>query len=59
MIGELPRRGLWAAFGHQHIGFSTGPGSASLLGALMSGEAPPIDPAPFAPGRFPGLGRAD
>ena len=59
MIGELPRRGLWAAFGHQHIGFSTGPGSASLLGALMSGEAAPIDPAPFAPRRFAGLGRAD
>ncbi len=56
MIGELPRRGLWAAFGHQHIGFSTGPGSASLLGALMAGEPAPIDPAPFAPQRFAGLG---
>ncbi len=58
MIGELPLRGLWAAFGHQHIGFSTGPGSASLLGALMAGEPAPIDPAPFAPQRFAGLRRA-
>ncbi len=58
MIGELPRRGLWAAFGHQHIGFSTGPGTASVLGALMAGEPAPIDPAPFAPQRFQGLGPA-
>ncbi len=56
MIGELPLRGLWAAFGHQHIGFSTGPGTARLLGALMTGEPSPIDPAPFAPQRFAGLG---
>lgn len=56
MIGALPRRGLWAAFGHQHIGFSTGPGSASLLGALMTSQAPPIDALAFAPARFAGLG---
>lgn len=53
MIGEAPRHpGLWLAFGHQHIGFSTGPGTAAVLGALMSGEPSPIDPAPFRPGRF-------
>lgn len=53
MIGAVPgREGLWCAFGHQHIGFSTGTGTASLLGALMHGEAPPIDPTPFAPSRF-------
>jgi D-amino-acid dehydrogenase len=40
--------GLWLALGHQHIGFSTGPGSGELIAALMLGEAPPIDPAPFA-----------
>ncbi len=56
MIGELPQRGLWAAFGHQHIGFSTGPGTARLLGALMTGGPTPIDPGPFAPQRFAGLG---
>jgi D-amino-acid dehydrogenase len=46
------RAGLWLAFGHQHIGFSTGPGTAALLGALVDGEAPAIDARPFAPGRF-------
>jgi len=40
MIGEAPRRpGLWLALGHQHIGFSTGPGTARLLAGLMSGQA--------------------
>ena len=52
-IGAVPRHpGLWLACGHQHIGFSTGPGSGRLLGALMAGEAPPIDELPFAPARF-------
>ncbi len=53
IIGEAPRhRGLWLAFGHQHIGLSTAPGTAAVLGALMFGDAPPIDPAPFRPERF-------
>lgn len=53
VIGRAPRsQNLWLAFGHQHIGFSTGPGTASLLGALMAGEAPPIDATPFRPERF-------
>lgn len=55
MIGECPGRpGLWFAFGHQHIGFSTGPGTAALLGAMMSGETAAIDPLPFRPSRFIG-----
>nr|WP_269083097.1 FAD-binding oxidoreductase [Robbsia andropogonis] len=53
MIGAVPGRdGLWCAFGHQHIGFSTGTGTAILLGALMHGETPPINATPFAPSRF-------
>jgi len=53
VIGEAPRRpGLWLAFGHQHIGFSTGPGTALALGAMMFGERTPIDVKPFRPERF-------
>jgi D-amino-acid dehydrogenase len=53
IIGVAPGQpGLWLAFGHQHIGFSTGPGTAKLLAALMSGEQPTPDAAPFAPDRF-------
>lgn len=44
--------GLWLAFGHQHIGFSTGPGTAMVLGALLDGDATPIDARPFRPSRF-------
>ena len=53
MIGPAAgHAGLWLAFGHQHIGFSTGPGTAALLGAMVDQEASPIDPEPFSPGRF-------
>ncbi|MDJ0684223.1 MAG: FAD-dependent oxidoreductase [Alphaproteobacteria bacterium] len=53
MIGPAPRRpGLWLAFGHQHIGFSTGPGTARLLADLMEGAPSPFDPGPFLPERY-------
>lgn len=53
IIGAMPgRRGLWLAFGHQHVGFSTGTGTAKLLGALMSKQAAPIDAKPFRAERF-------
>ena len=53
MIGECPGQdALWLALGHQHIGFSTGPGTGELLAQLMLGEATAIDPHPFRPQRF-------
>ncbi len=53
MIGELPRLpGLWFAFGHQHIGFSTSAGTAAVLGALMDSQPTPINALPFRPQRF-------
>ena len=53
MIGEAPRNpGLWLAFGHQHIGFSTGPITGEIVATLVCGETPPADPKPFAPGRY-------
>jgi len=53
MIGECPgHAALWLALGHQHIGFSTGPGTGELLAQLMLGEPPAIDPYPFRPQRF-------
>jgi len=56
VIGEVPNApGLWLAFGHQHIGFSTGPGTGVLLSELMSKEATSIDPRPFALSRFEGV----
>lgn len=53
MVGACPgHTGIWLALGHQHIGFSTGPGTGELLAQLMLGEAPTIDPHPFRPQRF-------
>lgn len=53
VIGEMPNcPGLWLAFGHQHIGFSTGPGTGVLLSELMSGESTSIRAEPFSPARF-------
>ncbi|WPQ37577.1 NAD(P)/FAD-dependent oxidoreductase [Achromobacter xylosoxidans] len=53
MIGQAPRHpGLWLALGHQHIGFSTAPGTARILGELMCGAGDPTRHAAFRPGRF-------
>jgi D-amino-acid dehydrogenase len=53
VIGEMPQcPGLWLAFGHQHIGFSTGPGTGVLLAELMAGESTSINPEAFSPMRF-------
>ncbi|WP_218239716.1 NAD(P)/FAD-dependent oxidoreductase [Comamonas fluminis] len=54
IIDEMPGRpGLWLAFGHQHIGFSTGPGTAALLAGMMLGDKNlPLNPHPFRASRF-------
>jgi D-amino-acid dehydrogenase len=53
IIGAAPRhKGLWFDFGHQHLGLTFGPVSGLLLGQLMTGEAPFIDPAPYRAERF-------
>ena len=53
MIGPAPRhRGLWLAFGHQHIGFTTGAGTGAAIAAMISGTPPPFDVTAFAPSRY-------
>ena len=53
MIGPAPRHaGLWLSFGHQHIGFTTGPASGAAIAAMIAGAPPPFDAAPFSPGRY-------
>jgi D-amino-acid dehydrogenase len=53
MIGEVAREpGLFLAFGHQHIGFSTGPVTGEMIGAMVMQEKPMVDPKPFAPSRY-------
>ncbi|MGY6270417.1 NAD(P)/FAD-dependent oxidoreductase [Achromobacter denitrificans] len=53
MIGQAPRHpGLWLALGHQHIGFSTAPGTARVLGELMCEEGSASRHAAFRPARY-------
>lgn len=53
MIGAAPRhRGLWLAFGNQHIGFTTGTGTGAAIAAMIAGAAPPFDVRAFSPGRY-------
>jgi len=53
VIGALPnQKNIWFAFGHQHIGLSTGTGTAKLIGALIAKEKTLINAAPFNPERF-------
>ena len=46
------REGLFVATGHGSEGVILGAGSAELAAALILGTEPPIEPAPFDPGRF-------
>jgi len=53
VIGRAPRHAsLWFAFGHAHHGFTLGPVTGRLLAEMITGEAPFVDPAPYAPERF-------
>ena len=52
-ISPIPgKRGLWANFGHHHLGFTLGPISARLLAEMITGEKPFTDPKPYRIDRF-------
>ena len=54
-IGESPRaRGVWFAFGHQHLGLTAGPKTGRLIADMIAGRRPNIDLAPYRVGRFDG-----
>jgi len=53
VIGRVPgARNVILAFGHGHIGLTTGPATGELVAALAAGRPPAIDLAPFAAERF-------
>jgi D-amino-acid dehydrogenase len=53
VIGPAPRHAnLYFAFGHAHHGLTLGAVTGRLMAEMMTGEAPFVDPAPYAPGRF-------
>jgi D-amino-acid dehydrogenase len=53
VLGALPGHpNLFVATGHAGYGLEVGPYSGAVLAELIAGQAPPLDLAPFAPGRF-------
>jgi len=53
MIGKVPgQAGLWANFGHQHLGFTLGPVTGRLLAEVMAGGSPSVDMEPYRVDRF-------
>ena len=52
ILDEAPVRGLWIAAGMSGHGFKLAPAVGEHLAALLTGAAPPVDPAPFRLGRF-------
>ena len=50
--------GLFYAFGHQHLGLTLAAATGEILADLLTGQAPPVDLAPFDIERFSGRGRA-
>lgn len=52
-IGPIPGyQGLWANFGHHHLGLTLGPVTGRLLTQMMTGQEPLADPATYAMSRF-------
>ena len=52
IIGPTPVANLWVNSGQGHLGWTMAAGSAQLLTKLISGDAPSIDPTPYALARF-------
>jgi len=53
VIGKAPRHAnLWFAFGHAHHGLTLSAVTGRLVAEMVVGEAPFVDPTPFAPERF-------
>ena len=53
IIGRAPRHAnLWFAFGHAHHGLTLGPVTGRLIGEMICGETPFVDPAPYRADRF-------
>jgi sarcosine oxidase subunit beta len=56
ILDESPLRGFWIAAGMSGHGFKLSPAVGEMMAALITGAAPPVDPKPFAFGRFSAKG---
>jgi len=52
LVGELGKTGVFAAFGHQHIGLTAGPKTGRIVAGLIDGQRLNLDLAPYNANRF-------
>ena len=52
LIGEVGNTGVFAAFGHHHIGLTGGPKTGRMVADLVTGNRPNNDMSPYEPMRF-------
>lgn len=52
VIGEVGSTGVYAAFGHHHIGLTAGPKTGRLVAEMIDGQPLSLDVEPYNPGRF-------
>ena len=53
VIGAVPHlKGAYTAFGHHHIGLTSGPKTGRLLAQMISGRQPNLDVGVYSPARF-------
>jgi D-amino-acid dehydrogenase len=52
LIGELGTSGIYAGFGHHHVGLTAGPKTGRLLAQMIDGNTANIDMTPYAPARY-------
>ncbi|MES0813035.1 FAD-dependent oxidoreductase [Roseibium sp. SCPC15] len=52
LIGEIKGSGVFAGFGHHHIGLTAGPKTGRILAGLISGQRQNIDLSAYDPSRF-------
>jgi len=52
LVGEIGGTGVFAAFGHQHIGLTAGPKTGRWVADLITGKRPNVDLSPYDANRF-------
>ena len=52
IIGDMKGTGVFAGFGHHHIGLTAGPKTGRLIADLITGTRMNLDLSPYSPGRF-------
>lgn len=52
LIGEIGQTGVYAGFGHQHVGLTAGPKTGRLIADMISGKRPNLDMSPYDANRF-------